>query len=113
MIEYDKALHRSDLEDIKTEIDTLKIHGSATHADLSLLSAAVWGMQRSLGPQPKLDLAWLASPWVASHRKIYAENGNLLTVVTSPTVAEYLVTLHHKYIDVPYAGGQLEIDIAD
>jgi len=105
------VLHYGDLDDIGVELDTLIIHGGPTVSDLVLLRGIVDNMLVAMAEQDKPWAEWLGARWESRGRTICSDTGDLIAQARDPAVAEYIIATHHECRDIPYAGGQLEIDI--
>lgn len=103
--------HYGDLDDLGTELDTLIMHGSPKVSDLVVLRDVVDNMLAAVTETGKPWADWLGVRWEAQGRTIRAETGDLMAQARDPAVAQYIVATHHECRDIPYAGGQLEIDI--
>lgn len=57
-----------------------------------------------------IEPEWLASRWHVLDNQVISDSGELIGVFQSYNVAEYLVAMHHRYLHLDYAAGQLEFD---
>lgn len=113
MSDSDLAMHLKDLREIQENVDTLALHGFTVPEDLENLQIVVGNMIDEVARQadePEADAAWLATTWVAHTRAIYTDTGQLIAVTMGPSISEYIIATHHTFRDIPYAGGQLELE---